>query len=111
MASYPTNKVHRVSRRRLGRGQHVQIPAASVTATASTTTVTLTFSVPVVVNGAIPFTLGTPQDLVSQVQVSPTVVHLVFPLTVVGSTWSIPGGGAAVQTFQGGSLAAASGTF
>ena len=61
MASYPGAKVHRVSRRKLGRGQHVQLPSATVTAAAVTTTVTLTFSQSVVVGGPIPLVLGTPQ--------------------------------------------------
>lgn len=110
MASYPGAKVHRVSRRKLGRGQHVQLPSATVTAAASTTTVTLTFSQSVVVGGPIPLVLGTPQTPVSQVQTSPTSVTIVYPATVVGSTWSISSA-APVSTFQGGGLAAASGTF
>lgn len=110
MASYPSAKVHRVSRRKLGRGQHVQLPSATVTGAAATVTVTLTFSVPVVVGGPIPLVLGTPQTPVSQIQTSPTTVQIVYPLTVAGETWSI-GSGAPVSTFQGGGLAPASGTF
>jgi hypothetical protein len=110
MASYPGAKVHRSSRRKLGRGQHTQLPVASVTAAASTTTVTLTFSVPVVVSGTIPLNLGTPETLVSQAQTSPTTVVQHYASSVVGSTWAILSS-APVATFQGGGLASASGTF
>jgi hypothetical protein len=110
MASYPSAKVHRVSRRQLGRGQHVQVAQATVSASASTVTVTLTFNVPVVVNGVIALNLGTPETFVSQTQISPTQVHQVYAASVAGSTWSIHAG-APVSTYQGGGLAPASGTF
>lgn len=110
MGSYPTPKVHRVSRRQLGRGQHVQQAPATVTASASTSTVTLTFSVPVVVSGTIDLNLGTPETLVSQTQTSPTTVVQHYASSVSGSTWSVHAG-APVATFQGGALAPASGTF
>lgn len=110
MASFPGAKVHRVSRRQLGRGQHVQFPPATVTASASTTTVTLTFSQPVIVNGNIPLNLGTVIALVSQSQTSPTSVTQHYATSVSGVTWAI-NSTAPVSTYQGGGLANASGTF
>lgn len=110
MASFPSAKVHRQNRRKLGRGQHPQLAAATVTASASTVTVTLTFNVPVVVSGIIPMNVQTGIALVSQVQASTTTVTQVYASTVVGKTWSIAGN-APVRTYQGGGLAPASGTF
>ena len=111
MASYPGAKVHRVSRRKLGKGQHVHVPAATVTATAETTTVTLVFSVPVVVSGVIPLTIVGGSPLVSQTVVDSMTVTQVYTSTVATKAWSIAAGIPQVATFQGGGLAAASGTF
>ena len=110
MASYPSAKVHRVNRRKLGRGQHIQIAPTTVTASASTVTVTLTFAVPVIVAGTINLNVQTGIALVSQVQTSPTVVTQTYASSVSGKTWSITGG-APVRTYQGGGLVATSGTF
>jgi hypothetical protein len=111
MGSFPGPKVHRSSRRQLGRGQSVQAPAATVDASASTVTVTITFDVPVVVSGTIPLTHSGVQTLVSQTVISPTVVHQVYSATMAGATWAIAANPATVRTFQGGGVAAASGTF
>jgi hypothetical protein len=110
MASFPSPKVHRSSRRKLGRGQHVQQPAVVATPVATTDTVVITFSLPVIVNGNLNLntSVGT---LVSQVITSPTVVTQVYSVSVAAATWSIAGGDPTVQTFQGGQLAPASGTF
>ncbi|HTX55253.1 MAG TPA: hypothetical protein VMD08_17750 [Candidatus Baltobacteraceae bacterium] len=110
MASYPSAKVHKPSRRRLGRGQAVQKPVCTMTASAVTTTVTLTFSQPVVANGTIDLHVSTGIALVSQVQSTPTTVTQVYAASVVGKTWSVDGT-APVRTFQGGSVAPAAGTF
>ena len=77
---------------KLGRGQHVPRPVATVTASASTGTVTLTFSQPVIVSGNIPLNLSGSQTLVSQTITSSTVVTQVYSATVVGDTWSIGSG-------------------
>ena len=111
MASFPSAKVHRVSRTKLGKGQHVQIPFVTVTVTAATNTATLTFSGPVVVDGNIPLVVAGGVTLVSQTQVSPTVFHQLFSGPLTGLAWSIAGGVPEVATFQGGGLAPASGTF
>lgn len=109
MASFPSAKVHRVDRRKLGRGQFPSRPGATVTATGSVDTATLTFSVPVVVQGSINMPLAG-RSIVSQTVVSPTVVHILYDGAVSGLTWAFPAD-APVRTFQGGGVAAASGTF
>lgn len=111
MASFPGPKVHRSSRRQLGRGQSVQVPAAAVVVTDSTITVTFTFNQPVVVSGTIPLVQDSGETLVSQTIVSPTVVHQVYTGTLAGAHWSLAANPATVRTFQGGGVAAASGTF
>jgi hypothetical protein len=111
MASFPGSKVHRVSRRKLGRGQHVQLPPVMITGAAATTTVTLTFSTPVVVSGNIPLTLSAGGPLLSQSQTSPTTVVQHYTSSAAGATWSIAAGLPMISTFQGGSNAAAGGTF
>ena len=111
MASFPGAKVHRVSRRRLGRGQSVQRPGATVTAAATTVTVTLTFDVPVIVSARIPLVIATNPAFVSQTVVSPTVVHQVYGSSCAGLAWSLAGNAAGIATFQGGGVAAAAGTF
>lgn len=111
MASFPGAKVHRSSRRQLGRGQAVQAPAATVAGSASTVTVTLTFNVPVVVSGIIPLTHSGVQTLVSQTVISPTVVHQLYSATMAAATWAIAANPSTVRTMQGGGVAAASGTF
>jgi hypothetical protein len=110
MPSYPSAKVHRVSRRQLGRGQHVQLPQAAIVATVATVTVTLTFSVPVIVSGRIGY-VGNTGPVLTQTQTSPTVVALTFAATQAAATYSIAANDPAIKTFQGGGNAAVSGTF
>lgn len=110
MASFPSPKVHRVNRRKLGRGQSVQHPAATATPVASTTTVTITFSVPVVVSGDVDLHVEGGIALVSQAQTGPTTLVQHYASSAAGLTWSILAG-APVATFQGGGLAPSSGTF
>lgn len=110
MASYPTSKVHRSSRRRLGKGQHVQLPAATITATVATDIVTLTFSVPVVVSGPIAYVTNT-GTVLSQAQTSPTTVTITCSTTQATAVWSIAAADPNIRTYQGGGNAAAGGTF
>ena len=110
MASFPSAKVHRVSRTKLGKGQHVQLPPVTIAATASTTTITLTFSVPVIVSGNIPLA-SSAGTFVSQTTVSPSEVRQVWSTSQAGATWSIAGGTPEIATFQGGGNAPAGGTF
>lgn len=109
MASYPGSKVHRVSRRKLGRGQTVQQPAVTAVVTGAVDTATITFSVPVVVQG--PLNLAVQGDLVpvSQTVVSNTEVQILYSVPLTGLTYTLSSGN--VSTFQGGMLAPTSGTF
>lgn len=115
MASFPTPKVHRPSRRKLARGQYPQLPAAQVTVTPATAVVTLDFDQPMIVSGVIDLNLArvspAPPALLSQVVVSTTQVVQTYASTVVGCDWEITGVGVPARTFQGGSVAASAGTF
>jgi hypothetical protein len=110
MASFPSSKVHRPSRRKLGRGQSVQKAPATATPVATTKTVVITFDRPVVVSGTIELNVEGAIPLVTQTVDSPTQVTQVYDSTVAGADWAI-NAGAPVATFQGGGLAPASGTF
>ena len=108
MASFPGSKIHRPSRRKLGRGQHTQVPAAVITPTITSSVLTLTFNVPVVVSGTVPVTQsGGTNAFVSQAIVSPTVVTQTwsssFSTSMVVAMAANP---AQVQTVQGGGVAA-----
>lgn len=110
MASFPTSKVHRVSRRQLGRGQSPARPGATVSVVASTNEAVLTFSVPVVAQGPVGLVVEGDLVPVSQEQTSPTVVRVDFGTALAGLDWSFPGS-SPVRTMQGGGVAAATGTF
>ena len=111
MASYPTSKVHRVSRRKLGKGQYPTSNNITVAATSSgTTNVTLTFNRPVVVTGTIGVTVAT-LTLVSQTVVSPTVVTQVWSGNVASHAYTVPSNDPHVSSYQGGALVGTSGTF
>ena len=110
MASYPGAKVHRPNRRKLGRGQTVQQPQATISATATTVTVTFTLSVPCVISGIVPVTTSN-GAFVSQTVLSPTQFQQVFSLTQAAATVSIPNNCGQITTRQGGGNAAFSTTF
>lgn len=110
MASYPTAKVHRTNRRKLGRGQSVQRAAATLTATVSTITVTFTSNVPIVINGPIPATTSA-GTIVSQTQLTTTTFEIVFSTSQAAATVAIPANCGAISTYQGGGNAAFSDTF
>lgn len=108
---YPGSKVHRVNRRKLGRGQFPATVSVTAAITSSgTTNLTLTFSGPVVVTGTIPTTVAT-RTLVSQTIVSPTVVTQVWSGNVTGLAYTLPSNPANVSTYQGGVVAGIAGTF
>lgn len=111
MASFPGAKVHRTSRRKLGRGQHVQPPAAVASLVGADDVVTITFNVPVVVNGLIPLSIAGISGVPVQAVVDAQTVTQTYGESVAGNAWVLPGGGQSVFTFQGGTLAPASGTF
>src|SRR5258708_7453523 len=106
MASYPTSKVHRISRRKLGKNQFPSNNGVGVALTDVTVVLTMTFSRPVVVTGIIPviITTGSIPTFVSQTIVSPNVVTQTFSATLVGHTVTVPGGAANVATYQGGQV-------
>lgn len=108
--AYPGPKVHRVNRRKLGRGQYPTANSVLVTVTSATPVVTLTFSRPVVVTGTIPITVAT-LTIVSQTVVSPTVVTITMSGSLTGHAWTVPAGAANVYTAQGGQVIGTSGTF
>jgi hypothetical protein len=110
-ATFPTAKKHRTSTRKLGKGQHTQLPPATVLVTDSASTATLTFSVPIVVNGNIPMNVSGGLTLVTQTVVSPTVVTQLYSGALTTKTWSIPANTPQIATMQGGGFAGASGTF
>jgi len=110
MASFPGAKVHRPSRRQLGKGQHTQVPGADVTFTTTTPVVHMHFSVPVIVRGLLdPGVTGlTP---VSQSIVSPTQVDVTMSGATTGLTYDYAAGDPLVATKQGGQETGTSGTF
>ena len=111
MAAFPGSNVHRPSRRQLSKGQAVQHADAVAAVTASGSVATITSNVPLVVRGPLPLSVSGGPTFVSQVVVSPTVVQLTFSAALAGHAWTLDGGSANASTFQGGGLAAASGTF
>lgn len=104
MGAFPGPKVHRVSRRKLGKGQHVQVPPVNITATVSTVTVSLVFGQPVVINGPIVAT-STAGTLQSQAVIDTTHVNLVFSTSQAAATVTIPAGQPTIRTSQGGTNA------
>lgn len=109
MASFPGAKVHRVSRRKLGRGQHAAAPPVTITMSSSTSTVTLTFSVPVVVSGTIPMTSAA-GSFVSQAILSSTQVSQVWSTTQTSVSKAIVAGVPQILSYQGGVNAAVTST-
>jgi hypothetical protein len=102
MAVYPTAKVHRVSRRHLGRGQSANQSAVSVVLTnPSADVITMTFAKPVTVSGTIPLT-SSAGAFVSQTVVSSTVVQQTWTVSQAAATVTLPGNAANVATYQGG---------
>lgn len=110
--AYPGAKVHRVSRRKLGRGQFPSATTLTAVLTDATTVLTITFNRPVVVTGTIPIVVtGGVPTFVSQTVVSPTVVTQTFSATLVGHTVTLPSNAANVSSYQGGSVAGVSASF
>lgn len=99
-----------MNRRKLGRGQHPALPGTTVVVTDTMDTATLTFAAPVVVSGPINLAVTGGVTPVTQTTVSPTVVTILYsgPLTTLHWTFSSD---EPVRTYQGGQVAAATGTF
>lgn len=111
MASFPGPKVHRVNRRKLGRGQFPTPAAVTPVITSAASVATITFPVPVVVSGVIPLAVVGGPTFVSQTIVSSTVVTQTFSAALSTHTYSLPANAANVKTAQGGGTAAVAGTF
>lgn len=115
MSGFPTPKVHRPSRRKLGRGQYPQISAGQVVAVPSASTIVLTFSEPVVVSGIIDLHLaitpGPAPAFASQDVLSTTSVRLTYGGAVAGCDYSFTGESEPVRTYAGGGVAPIAGTF
>jgi hypothetical protein len=112
--AYPGPKVHRVNRRKLGRGQYpnqYQPNGVSVVLTnPSADVVTLTFNKPVTVTGIIPVTTSA-GAFVSQAIISSTVVQQTFSASQAAATVTVPGNAANVLSYQGGGVIGTSVTF
>jgi hypothetical protein len=109
--AYPGPKVHRTSRRKLGRGQYPTNNFVGVTLTnPSADVVLMTFASPVVVTGIIPLTTSS-GTFVSQTVLSATTVQQTFSASQAAATVSIPGNAANVATYQGGRVAGTTITF
>lgn len=111
MASYPGPKVHRPSRRKLGRGQYPAAAGCTCTITDSGDIATLTFSKPVVVSGTIPLAVSGGPTFVSQSVTSPTTVTQTFSAALTTHPYTLPANAANVSTYQGGGVAGTAGTF
>ena len=107
---FPTPKVHRQNRRKLGRGQYPSTTGVTVAITGTASTATLTFARPVVVTGPIPLSVATVTP-VTQTIVSPTVVTILYSGTLATHAYTLPAGPANVATYQGGQVVGAAGTF
>jgi hypothetical protein len=109
--AYPTPKVHRPNRRKLGKGQYPTSANVGVAVTSAASTATLTFSRPVVVTGPIPMFVAGGPTFVSQTVVSPTVVTQVYSAALTTHAYGIASGAANVSTYQGGQVSGVAGTF
>jgi hypothetical protein len=109
--AFPGAKVHRVNRRKLGRGQYPASLGTTVVLTDAVAVLTMTFARPVVVTGNIPVTVAGGPTFVSQTVVSGTVVTQTWSATLVGHLVTFPSNAANVTTQQGGGVAGTSVTF
>jgi hypothetical protein len=109
MASYPGAKVHRHSRRNLGRGQTPVVSPVSITVTNSSADVMqIVSSAPVVWQKSIAAT-AVGATIVSQAVISTTEVQITFSGSIAAAAWTVPQ--AAGTSYYGGQTPAASGTF
>jgi hypothetical protein len=112
--AFPGPKVHRLNRRKLGRGQYPSALGTQVTAAPSTNSVILTFARPVLYGGAagggLALTVGG-RSVISATQNTPTQITVLMNGTVATLAWNFPGGQTNIRTQQGGTVDGASGTF
>jgi hypothetical protein len=114
MASFPGAKAHRVSRRKLGRNQAIQVPAAVITlsvATGGASLLSISLSTPCCILGVIPLFISNGVGS-SSLQ---TIVNNTLVLQSFGDGYSsldlatLAAGVPQIRTFQGGLNAAFSG--
>ena len=114
MASFPGPKAHRVNRRKLGRNQRIQVPAAVIslsTATLTQSVLSISLSVPCCVTGIIPIAVqGITGVAGTQSVVNSTLVVQTFSSAFASTaTASLAAAVPQITTFQGGTNAAYSG--
>jgi hypothetical protein len=111
MAVFPGAKVHRVNRRKLGRGQYPNANGvACVLTTSGGDNITLTFNKPVTVSGVIPLTSSS-GAFVSQAIVSSTVVTQTWSASQAAATVTLASNAANVASYQGGGVIGSTVTF
>ena|SRR6185369_13252707 len=110
MASFPGPKVHRVNRRKLGRGQYPAVPLAGLTvSTVSADVFKIVSDTPGVFDtSGAGITVAT-LTFDSAVQVSTTELDVTMSGALSGHAYSIPSN--ILRTFMGGGSPAKSGTF
>ena len=87
MASFPGSNVHRVPRRKLGRGQHSIPPMVAIVAVVSHSshTITIQFASNVVVTGIPPLVIGANKDEGTSFVVDyPNQITITFAAEVAG---------------------------
>lgn len=110
MASFPGAKVHRVNRRRLGRGQTPNIPGTPVTVTSTgADSFKVVAGAPCVFNTSASGISVATLTFVSAVQSSTTELDVTMSGAITGHAYTIAAGKGI--TFMGGQTAAAAGTF
>lgn len=108
--SFPGPKVHRLNRKKLGRGQYPAASSNRATVTGTGSTVTITFNFPVVVSGTINFTLAG-RAITTQTITTPTVLTLLMNGTITGRAWQLPPHPDNVRSTTGGPIDGIGGTF
>jgi hypothetical protein len=111
MASFPGSKVHRVSRRKLGRGQTVQMARYHVSVINDVTNVIFTFDVPVVVRGPVNINITGGFKLLDQFLDEDGFLTQVYDGDVTGAQYDIKPENEAIRTYQGATGYGAAGTF
>lgn len=111
MASYPSAKVHRTARNKLGRGQQISQPIAEMTfAAGESEHATFTFNMPVVLNGVVNMNFSAPQGVVTNEMVNATTLVVNWTESSLPVDFSISPTDPAIRTFQGGGTTGCSGT-
>lgn len=108
--SYPTDRIHRRPRGKMGRGQYPRPVPITATATPNATHVTLEFSGSVISTGPTGFTVAS-RSLVSQVLDNATHITLIFSAPVETLQYDFPGDNPYLRSVTGAQIIGMSGTF